>query len=35
MYVDQSGEFVVGYLGLRTGYFLLGISRKDLCNQGP
>ena len=24
MYVDQSGEFVVGYWGLRTGYFILG-----------
>ena len=35
MYVDQYGEFVFGYLGSRTGYFILGISRKDLCNQGP
>ena len=23
MYVDQSGEFVFGYWGLRTGYFTL------------
>ena len=35
MYVDQSGEFVFGYWGLRKGYFILGISGKDLCSQGP
>ena len=35
MYVDRSGEFVFGYWGMRTGYFILGISTKDLCSQGP